>query len=226
VKWAERWVARAQRRADLRAERFRRHEEAVRAGTEPPGFLDGIESRLDRPPFVKLYVNPEWAREGRPDDAWLRLVDAWLTWVKNGLVSGPDGVEVTIRVRHAGQDLPFHFPPGDRAWVKRAELAGRREDYAVCVRRMAAGPVETIRSFPAETSARWYAVELAREIRLAGLTALRPSSIVPARPPRTAGMEELVAEALVGVGGRVVRGILWVPRRARTRWRRVRTGRR
>jgi hypothetical protein len=30
VTWTERWIARAQRKADLRAERFRRHEEGVR----------------------------------------------------------------------------------------------------------------------------------------------------------------------------------------------------
>jgi hypothetical protein len=32
VKWAERWMARAQRKADLRDERFRCHREGVRAG--------------------------------------------------------------------------------------------------------------------------------------------------------------------------------------------------
>jgi len=45
VKWAERWIARAQRKADLRAERFLRHEEGARAGTEPPSLLDRMESR-------------------------------------------------------------------------------------------------------------------------------------------------------------------------------------
>jgi len=44
VKWTERWIARAQRKADLRAERFVRHEEGVRAGTEPPSLLDRMES--------------------------------------------------------------------------------------------------------------------------------------------------------------------------------------
>jgi len=33
-------MARAQRKAGLRDERFNRHQEGVRAGTEPPGFLD------------------------------------------------------------------------------------------------------------------------------------------------------------------------------------------
>jgi len=46
VKWTERWIARAQRKADLRAERFRRHEEGMRAGTEPPSLLDRMESRI------------------------------------------------------------------------------------------------------------------------------------------------------------------------------------
>ncbi len=44
MKWTERWIARAQRKADLRAERFLRHEEGVRAGTEPPSLLDRMES--------------------------------------------------------------------------------------------------------------------------------------------------------------------------------------
>jgi len=44
VKWTERWIARAQRTADLRAGRFVRHEEGVRAGTEPPSLLDRMES--------------------------------------------------------------------------------------------------------------------------------------------------------------------------------------
>lgn len=225
VKWAERWVTRAQRRGDLRAERFRRHEEAVRAGTEPPGFVERIGSTINQVPFLPRYVNSEWALEGRPADASIRLADAWLTWVRNGLVCGPDGVEVTIWIRRAGQDLPFHHPPDDRAWVKRAELPDRREDYAVCVRRMPAGPVESIRSFPAETSARWYAVELAREIRLDGITTLRLASSLPVRPPRTAGLDELMTEAIVGVGRGVVRGFLWLPMHARSRWRRLRTGR-
>lgn len=44
VNWAERWMARAQRKGDLRAERFVSHEEGVRAGTEPPSLLERIES--------------------------------------------------------------------------------------------------------------------------------------------------------------------------------------
>jgi hypothetical protein len=44
VKWAERWMARAQRKAALRDERFRRYQDGVRAGIEPPGFLDRLES--------------------------------------------------------------------------------------------------------------------------------------------------------------------------------------
>ena len=44
MKWAERWMARAQRKAGLRDERFARHQEGVRAATEPPGFLDRLES--------------------------------------------------------------------------------------------------------------------------------------------------------------------------------------
>jgi hypothetical protein len=46
VKWTERRIARAQRKSDLRAERFLRHEEAVRAGTEPPNLMGRLESSM------------------------------------------------------------------------------------------------------------------------------------------------------------------------------------
>ena len=38
MKWTERRIARAQRMADLRAERFLWHEEGVRAGTNGPAM--------------------------------------------------------------------------------------------------------------------------------------------------------------------------------------------
>jgi hypothetical protein len=226
VKWTERWIARAQRKADLRAERFLRHEEGVRAGTEPPGFLDRLESwnTLDQA-FKRRYVNADWPLDARPDDASLRLADAWLTWVGQGPVCGPDSVGVIIWIRAAGQDLPFRYTPGDQAWLRRQELPASRNDYTVCVRRMPAGPVESIRSFDIETSARWYAVELARQVRQAGITALRPADI-PAGPRPAASMDEILVDGIIGVGLGVGRGFLWLPRRVRTRWRRVRTGRR
>jgi hypothetical protein len=52
--------------------------------------------------------------DARPDEASLRLADAWLTWVRHGLVAGPDGVEVRIWIRSAGQDLPFRHTAGDQ----------------------------------------------------------------------------------------------------------------
>ena len=83
VKWTERWIARAQRKADLRAERFLWHEEGVRAGTEPPSFRERMESSgtLNRGPFTRRYLNSDWPLDARPDDASLRLANAWLTWV-------------------------------------------------------------------------------------------------------------------------------------------------
>lgn len=80
MKWAERWMARAQRKASLRDERFGRHQEGVRAGTEPPGFLDRLESSrvLDpaNPRYFPRYVNADWPLDARPDEASLRLADA------------------------------------------------------------------------------------------------------------------------------------------------------
>jgi len=236
VKWTERWIARAQRKADLRDERFRRHEEGVRAGTEQPRFLERIESwgtergeswneRIQRSP-QRRYVNSDWQLGARSSDASLRLANAWLTWVRNGPIRGPDGVEVDIWIRSAGRDLPYHYTPDDRVWLTRRELTASPSDYTVCLRRMPAGPVKSVRSFDIETSARWYAIELARQVRHVGITALRPAGIVPARSLPAAGVEELWAEGFVAVGRHLGLGIIWLPRRARTSWRRVRTGRR
>jgi len=71
----------------------------------------------------------------------------------DGPVRGPDGVEVTIWVRYAGQDLPFHDTPDDQAWMTWQELAESRTVYTVCVRRMPAGPALRFCSFATETSA-------------------------------------------------------------------------
>lgn len=187
VKWTERWIARAQRKADLRDERFRRHEEAVRAGTGKRSFMDNMEMWMTQ--FMEdgrtrrveagacaneSRLSRDWPVEVRPRD----LAGAWRTWVMDGLVSGPDGVKVTIWVRRGDQDLPFHDLPGDQA----------RQDgqvYTVCVRRMPAGHVREFCRFAAETSARWYAVELARTVRQAGSAWLQPSDIFPERFRRT-----------------------------------------
>jgi hypothetical protein len=229
VKWAERWMARAQRKAALRDERFRRHREGVCAGTEPPGFLDRLESgrALDpaNPRYFPRYVNADWPLDARPDEASLRLANAWLTWVEHGPVAGPDGVAVRIWIRSAGQGLPFRYTPGDQGWVQRRDLAASGNDCTVCIRRMPAGRARAIRTFASETSARWYAVGLAQKVREVGITALRPADI-PAGPRPTAGLDHVLAEGIYGVGLQAGRGFGWLPRRARARWRRARTGRR
>jgi hypothetical protein len=180
---------------------------------------------LNRDPFTRRYVNSHWPLDARPDDASLRLAEAWLTWAGQGPIAGPDGVEVAISVRSGGQDLPYRYAPGDQAWLTRAELRSSSNDYTVCIRRMPAGAVESIRSFATETSARWYAVGLARQVREAGITALRPADI-PVTPLPTAGMDEALTEGIVAVSVRLGRGLLWLQQRARTRWHRVRAGRR
>jgi hypothetical protein len=238
VKWTERWIARAQRKADLRAERFRRHEEGVRAGTEPPSLLDRMESRttlfqerlvtwgvLDQAYAHERRINGNWPSADGPYDASPGLADAWRTWVMNGPVRGPDGVTVTIWVRSGGQDLPFHDPPYDQAWVTRQELAESRKVYTVFVRRMPAGPALSFCSFITEMSARWYAVELARTVRQAGITGLRPSDIFPERS-RPARSERSLAHEIVGASRGSSHGLLRLPQRARARWRQLRTGRR
>lgn len=227
MRWTERWIARAQRKADLRAARFLRHEEGVRAGTEPPSFLEGIESRgagVQRP-APRGYAGLDGLPSLRSYDASLRLADAWLTWVRNGPVRGPDGVEVAIWIRPAGQDLPCRNPPGGQPQLRRPELQGGPGSYTVCLRRMPAGPTEDIVSFARQTSARWYAVGLARQVRQVGITSLWPAGIPPAAPVPATRLDEVMTEAVLGVGGVLVHGVLRLPRRARARWRRVRTGR-
>jgi hypothetical protein len=229
VKWAERWAARAQRKADLRDQRFRRHQEGVCAGTEPPGFLDRLESSrvLDpaNPRYFPRYVNADWPLDARPDEASLRLADAWLTWVGHGPVAGPDGVAVRIWIRSAGQDLPFRYAPGDQGWVRRRGLAASGNDYTVCIRRMPGGRARAVRTFASETSARWYAAGVAQKVPEVGITALRPADI-PAGPRPIAGLGHVLAEGIYGVGLQAGRSFGWLPRRVRERWRRARTGRR
>jgi hypothetical protein len=237
VKWTERWIARAQRKADLRAERFLRHEEGVRAGTEPPSLLDRMESQttlfmerfetrgiLEQAYANERRINDHWPSAARPYDKSPGLADAWRTWVADGPVRGPDGVVVSIWVRSAGQELPFHDPPGDQARVAWQELAESRKVYTVCVRRTDAGPARGFCSFITETSARWYAVELARMVRAVGITGMGPADVFPERL-RSARSERVLAEEIIGVRGSG-HGLLWLPRRGRARWRQVRTGRR
>jgi hypothetical protein len=222
-------MARAQRKAALRDERFRRHQDGVRAGTESPGFLDRLESSgvLDpaNPRHFPRYVNAGWPSEARPDEASLRLASAWLTWVGHGPVAGPDGVAVRIWIRSAGQDLPFGYTPGDQEWVRRRDIAASGDDYTVCIRRLPAGRAQAIRRFGFEASARWYAVGLAQKVREVGITALRPADI-PAGPRPTVGLDHVLAEGIFGVGLQVGRGFGWLPRRVRAQWRQARTGRR
>jgi hypothetical protein len=115
------------------------------------------------------------------------LASAWLTWVRDGLIAGPDGVAVRIWIRSAGR-------------------------------------VQAIRTFAFETSARWYAVGLAQQVREVGITALRPADI-PAGPRPIAGLDHILAEGIYGVGLQVGRGFGWLPRRVRAQWHRARTGR-
>jgi hypothetical protein len=228
VKWAERWMARAQRKAALRDERFRRHQDGVRAATEPPGFLDRLESSgaLDpaNPRHFPRYVNADWPLDARPDEASLRLANAWLTWLGHGPVAGPDGVAVRIWIRSAGQDLPFRYTPGDQGWVRRRDSAASGNDYTVCIRRVPAGRAQAIRRFAFETSARWYAVGLAQKVQEVGITTLRPAGI-PAGPRPTAGLDHVLAGGIYRVGLQVGPGFGWLPRRVRAQWRRARTGR-
>jgi len=238
VKWTERWIARAQRQSDLRAKRFRQHEEGVRAGTEPPSLLDRMESqtRLFGERFETLgilqqayanerRINGHWPSAAPPYDTSPGLADAWRTWVTNGPVRGPDGVKVTIWIRAAGQDLPFHGPPADQARVTWQELTESRTAYTVYVRRVPSGPPQPFCPFATELSARWYAVELARAVRQTGITGLRPHDLLPERP-RPARAERILAAEIAGGSHRSRPGWRRLPRRARELWWQLRTGRR
>lgn len=129
-------------------------------------WADANESRLGR----------VWPADIRPRD----LAGAWRTGGMDAPVRGPDRMRVAIWVRSGGQDLPFRDLPGNQP----------RQDgyvYAVCVQRLPVGPVRQFCTFTAETSARWYAIELARAVQQAGFTGLRPQDIFLERPRRTPG---------------------------------------
>jgi hypothetical protein len=210
VKWFDRWAERAQRKSDLRAERYLRHVEGVRAGTEPPRILERMENQTQ-----------ERIRRGVP---W-RLEDAWLTWIGDGHISGPDGVEVIVSVQFTGRDLTFPYAPAELAPRLRAQPPPSLNNYAVCVRRMPDGPVESTCMLPNETHARWQAIELAKQVAQYGITALRPSKLDPPGHLQYPGVDELISHAIDGVSASLARGSRWLPEHARAGWRRVRTGR-
>ena len=105
------------------------------------------------------------------------------------------------------------------------ELAESRRAYTVCVRRKPAGPARDFCSFATEISACWYAIELARTVRQAGFTRLRPWDLLPERS-RPARSERILANEIIGLSHRSDHGSLRLSQRARVRWRRIRTGRR
>jgi hypothetical protein len=82
VRWTERWITRAQRKADLRAARFLRHEEGVRAGTEPRSLQDRMESRTAL--FTERFqtrglLSRAYANERRISGSWYARLPRCLT---------------------------------------------------------------------------------------------------------------------------------------------------
>ena len=260
MKWTERFIARAQRKSDLRAERFLRHEARVRAGTEAPNFMERLESskalaeerlraqiRFQIACANERLINANWPRAAAPYQTSLELAEAWRTWVTDGPTRGPDGVAVTVWVEVDDTCLPFHDPPYDEAGMGWPELADRQRTYAVWVRRTSIAPTRLFpslanarsaawylretrpakqyRLFATETSARWYAVELARAVRQSGITWIRPSDLLPdrARPARS---DRILAAEIAGERGGSEHHPLRLSQHARSLWRRVRTGRR
>jgi hypothetical protein len=67
-----------------------------------------------------------------------------------------------------------------------------------CARRKPAGPARDFCSFATEISACWYAVELARTVRQAGFTGLRPRDLLPERS-RPARSERILASEIIGL---------------------------
>jgi hypothetical protein len=234
VKWTDRFIARAQRKSDQRAERSRRHEEGVRAGTEQPNFMDRLESsmtlsekrlraqiRFQVACANERLINANWRLGGPLYQTSAGLADAWRTWVTDRPIRGPDGVAVTIWVEVDDEYLPFRDPPYDHA-RSRQELEASQKTYAVCVRPT---PTREYRLFATETSARWYAVDLARAVRQSGITWIRPSDMLPDRS-RPARSDRILAAEIAGGRGGSDHHPLRLSQHARALWRQVRTGRR
>jgi hypothetical protein len=189
VKWAERWIARAQRKADARDERYRR---SLQAGEIPPGLFEGLAARR------QAAFDQRRAQSRDQSRAILRRYPELASYAEASQLvprhgesfRGPDGVEVSVW--HAAGDpiwpgwpeLPSRWHRSRKEWLfamagycvslpLKLLLLRSHEMYTARAETMSGPPVSVTRDFPTYGEAVLYAALLAKEVQAGGVEALR-----------------------------------------------------
>jgi hypothetical protein len=170
-----RWAARTHRTADRRDEHYRQHQEAVRAGRQPPGPGDRFSA--------------SWQQLAEADNSYFQRCCQVIQLLTSGPVSGPDGIPVLIclaesSVRYLLISRPPKLPmPGPwlRAIAMERTLTGQaaRIKMTGCTPRfayayaMSGPPLQVRRRFRYSADALTYVLGLAEDVRSRGVQVLR-----------------------------------------------------
>jgi hypothetical protein len=178
MKWVDGWAARAQRFADRRDEHYRRHQEAVRAGTTAPTLIDRASASSQR--LVQA------------DDRYFQQLCQVIQVLTAGPVSGPDGTPVRICLSESV--VPFLLssrPPKDsmpKSWLHAIATERTLTGQAAAIRLSGSiptwvyayalsGPPHQVRHrFRYGFQANRYVLALAQDVRSRGVSALNWSS--------------------------------------------------
>jgi hypothetical protein len=178
MKWTDRWIGRAQRKADQRTERYRQRQEAKHAGELPQGWVDKLVAHQQRVADQRI------AHDHVQYLLWQEIVDQ----LRQGPVCGPDGVLVLICYEESGMhwvrgSSPEHqWPSASRnqfyaliGWWPSllVHLLVFRGGYSIYASTVSGPPVTLVRRFPDRMQAAAHAVRLARNVRASGAEALR-----------------------------------------------------
>lgn len=173
----QRWIQRAQRKADERDARYRRHEAGMRAGQIPPGLMDGL-------------IAHQQAVNDRRDASYTALLSqgrqlSALCDNDNLMIRGPDGVAVYL-VFQKGPIYHVPLPGPSSRWRTRRRFAAVgyyasvpyrflmfRRSCVAWAYTMSEPPASVSRQFPDFFEAESYFIDLARRIRAEGVKALR-----------------------------------------------------
>lgn len=188
MKWAERWIARAQRKADARDERYRRRL----AEEIPPSLMGGLAARR------QVTFDRQQARR----QVILRLYPELTSYAEaqsllrgsGGSFRGPDGVEVCVWAAAGAQIWPGWPAPPSRWRRSRAEwlfaIAGycvslplrllllkSHEIHSANAYTMSGPPVWVARAFPSFEEAVLHAALVAKRVQAGGVEALRQEAL-------------------------------------------------
>jgi hypothetical protein len=188
MKWTERWIARAQRKADARDERYRRSQ----AGEIPYSPLDGLAARRQAA-FDQQRARRQAVLGRYPELASYTEAHNLLRR-DGGSFRGPDGVEVCVW--HAAGDqiwpgwpaLPSRWHRSRKEWLfamagygvslpLKILLLKSHEMHRACAYTMSGPPVWIDRAFPSSEEAVLYAALLAKRVQTGGVEALREHAL-------------------------------------------------